>query len=144
MAQKDRIDFRMKRNVSKERWFRRILIFILLIAISAISNALFNPQEEKAQKADNHTFEIQSQQIRCIVQSAIQWENLDTERNPMILPSFEPLFLQRKVMIKDFGSSDQEQFNFLQEEILTFKDKLLLAQLCVRDVNANNCGIHAA
>lgn len=137
-------NFCMKKTVSKEGWFRRILIFIFLVAVSAISNALFNPQEEKLQESADQSFEMQCCQHQCVVQNTVQWEKLDTEHLPSSLSVRASIFQQQKVAIEKCNLEEQEQYIFVEDEFLLYRAKLRQIRQYRRQLTTSDCDILAA
>jgi hypothetical protein len=69
----------VNKSSSNIKWFRRILIFIFLIAVSAISNALFNPQSKSDEANMQSSVDIHIQKFCASGSHAYQWASNSDE-----------------------------------------------------------------
>lgn len=69
----------MNESNSNIKWFRRILIFIFLIAVSAISNALFNPQSKSDEARTQSSVDIQIHKFCASGSQTFHWSSNSNE-----------------------------------------------------------------
>ena len=69
----------MNESNSNIKWFRRILIFIFLIAVSAISNALFNPQSKSDEARTQSSVDIQIHKFCSSGSQTFHWSSNSNE-----------------------------------------------------------------